>query len=141
VAIGGGKKPQSKSTAEHKTADQSPSPSPSASISPTPSGTASFTPSPTPKVLLDVGGSSAKRTEKLTAPGAWDLSWSYDCSALSERGNFSIVVLDAVGRPMRTPSSINESGGKGSGTQHYDKGGQYFLSINAQCAWHITAKG
>src|ERR1700694_1535848 len=41
-------------------------------------------------VLLDLTGSGTKTTQKFNAAGDWDLTWTYDCSAFGQQGNFQV---------------------------------------------------
>jgi hypothetical protein len=94
-----------------------------------------------PQTLLDLNGSGTKQTQKFTAAGDWDLSWSYDCSAFGTQGNFQVYVYDDSGSPSIDNTGINQLGAKGSDVQHYHKGGTYYLTINSDCSWTVNVKG
>ena len=51
-------------------------------------------PPSTPQVLLDISGNGSKTTQKFTAGGDWDLSWSYDCSKIGMEGNFQVFIYN-----------------------------------------------
>jgi len=96
----------------------------------------------TPQVLLDLSGSGTKQTQQFTAAGNWDLTWSYDCSAFAGgSGNFIVTVYNGNGSVNYDNSAVNQLGASGSDVQHYYKGGTFYLSIDSECSWHVTAKG
>ena len=109
----------------------------------TAASTPAATPAPakTPQVLLDLQGSGTKSTQKFTASGDWDLDWSYDCSSFGNSGNFQVFIYTGSGSPSTSNSPVNELGASGSDTEHYHTGGTFYLEVNSECTWHVTAKG
>lgn len=92
------------------------------------------------KVVLDLTGSGTKTTQKFTVAGDWDLTWSYDCTAFGQQGNFQVFVYQGNGSPaLLTP--VNQLGKTGNGVENYHSGGQYYLTVNSECSWKIQAKG
>jgi hypothetical protein len=77
-------------------------------------------------------------TNTFTAPGAWDINWHYDCGALGRPGNFSIDVFDANGGFVYDPPSLLQIGSSGTGTQNYNRGGTFSLTINSSCRWDVS---
>jgi hypothetical protein len=77
-------------------------------------------------------------TNAFTSPGAWDLNWHYDCSALGRPGNFSIDVFDSNGGFVSDPPSLLQLGSGGSGTQNYNRPGTFSLTINSSCQWNVS---
>jgi hypothetical protein len=104
---------------------------------------AATTPTPAPQfqTLLDLSGSGTKTTQKFTAAADWDLIWSYDCSNFGTSGNFQVMIYNGDGSLSTDNSLVNQLGSKDSGTEHYHKGGTFYLETNSECSWHITAKG
>ena len=69
---------------------------------------------------------------------AWDVQWTYNCSANGGTGTFSVAVLNGTGRdPSDAP--VIQSGGGGSGTQYYLDQGTFSLQITSDCIWSIQA--
>jgi hypothetical protein len=104
------------------------------------------TPTPTPVnlalspngVVLD--SPHAMGTKMFTATGDWGFDWSYDCSKLKIPSHFLVSVYDSAGHVSTDTPPVIQSGLNGSGTMQYHKPGTYFLGVNSQCEWHITAK-
>lgn len=88
--------------------------------------------------MLDAPG--ALGTKQFTAAGDWGFDWSYDCSKLKIPSHFIVSVYDSKGHVSTDTPPVIQSGYKGSGTKQYTKAGTYFLGVNSQCEWHITAK-
>ncbi len=93
-----------------------------------------------PVVLLQVSGNGQKSTQTFTAPSNWTMDYTYDCSSFGMRGNFQVYVYNANGT-MALLSGPNELGTSGSDTEYYHQGGQFYLEVNSECSWTITAKG
>jgi len=79
------------------------------------------------------------QTQTFVAPGAWDLQWRYDCSALGRAGNFSIDVFRGDGGYVNNPPSLAQLGNSGQGVANYAVGGPLYLVINSVCSWSVTA--
>jgi hypothetical protein len=98
---------------------------------PVPPGTTA--PPPAGAVLLSEGG-TGPLTAVLTSGTAWDLHWSFDCSARpAGSGRFAI---DLHG-PVRL-SGVDERGARGRGTEHA-AAGTYRLTVSSDCRWTLTA--
>jgi hypothetical protein len=93
------------------------------------------------KVLLDLTGSGTKTTNKFRAAGDWDLSWSYDCSTFGQSRNFQVYVYNGDGSLSIDNSPVNQLGKSGADVEHYHHGGTFYLVVNSECSWHVTAKG
>jgi hypothetical protein len=103
---------------------------------------ASAAPAHTPQVLLDLTGTGTKTTQKFTAASDWDLSWSYDCnSSLGNTGNFIVSIYNGDGSLSTDNQEVNQLGAKGADVEHYHTGGTFYLEVNSECSWHVTAKG
>ena len=107
--------------------------------------TTKATASPTqaiPQTLLDLTGSGTKTTQKFTAASDWDLNWSYDCTNFSSgTGNFQVFVYQGDGTMSLDNAGVNQLGAKDTNVEHYHTGGTFYLEVNSECSWHITAKG
>jgi hypothetical protein len=90
--------------------------------------------------VLDSLGSAPKQTQKFMAAGDWDMKWSYDCTGRPGPDNFIANIYDELGHLPSNAPGLYKIGIKGSGAQQYHTGGTYYISINSQCAWHITVK-
>jgi hypothetical protein len=96
-------------------------------------------------VLLQTSGGGTGNTtvglhtNAFAAPGAWDLNWHYDCGVLGRPGNFSVDVFDSNGAFVYDPRSLLQVGNSGSGTQQYNHGGSFTLTVNSSCQWTVSA--
>lgn len=100
------------------------------------------TPAHTAQTLLDVSGSGTKTTQKFTAAHDWDFNWSYDCANFGQgQGNFQVFVYSGDGTLSFANAPVNQLGAKGSDVEHYHTGGTFYLTINSECSWHVTATG
>jgi hypothetical protein len=124
VAGGAGKK----STSTPAVADKSPA----AGASKAPAAAAQ---------LLTLDGTGTKSTQKFTAGGDWDLHYTYDCAAFGQACNFIVTIKNGDGSVQFDNQGVSQSGLKGEDTQHYHKGGTYFLEIISEGSWHIDVKG
>jgi hypothetical protein len=96
------------------------------------------TPTPTPappQTLLSQQGSGTASTASFSAPKNWDLAWSSDCSGFGSSGNFEVDVQGNLG-----PVGVNQMGTSGSGTEYYHQGGSYYLEVDSECSWQVTAR-
>jgi hypothetical protein len=98
-------------------------------------------PAPAPQVLLSIKGSGTKTTQSFTAAGAWDLSYTYDCSNFGGQGNFQVMVYNNDGSLSFENAPVNELGASGSDVEHYHTGGTFYLEVNSECSWSVTVKG
>jgi hypothetical protein len=84
-------------------------------------------------VLLTEEG-AGPLTAMLTSGTAWELHWSFDCSARpAGSGRFTI---DLHG-PVRLPG-VDERGAHGYGTEHA-AAGAYRITVRSDCPWTLTA--
>jgi hypothetical protein len=130
----------SDSSATANAATSLPSATSSGTATPTPavSPTRAVTPAPTPaspQTLLNQQGSGTASTASFSTPKNWDLGWSYDCSSFGSSGNFEVDVQGNLG-----PVGVNQMGTSGSGTEYYHQGGSYYLEVDSECSWQITAR-
>ena len=134
-------------TTKATTAPATPAPTtaaPVASVKPTtkaPVATPAPTPAPAPQseVLLQLKGSGTKSSQTFTAPSSWTLAYTYDCSNFDNSGNFQVYIQSADGG-FNDLSPVNELGASGSDTEYYHSGGQFYLEVNSECDWTVTAK-
>jgi hypothetical protein len=124
----------------------SPTSSPAAGSSP--AGGTSVTKSGAPKAagtaakLLDQAGAGTKTTAKFAARGDWDLKWSYDCAGFAGgQGNFQVMVYNGDASMNFSNAPVNQLGTKGQDIEHYHSGGTFYLVVNSECSWHVTATG
>jgi len=84
-------------------------------------------------LLADEG--SEPLTAMLVARRAWDLHWSFDCSARpGGTGRFAVDV-DGPG----SPPGVDERGDRGQGTEHVAVPGTYRVAVRSPCPWTLTA--
>jgi ribosomal protein L24E len=80
---------------------------------------------------------SSGNTPNFSQGGPWIMSWSYNCAAYGNPGNF-IVTVNQPANDLADDSGTNELGTSGSGTDYYYDTGQFSLAINSECDWSIT---
>lgn len=107
----------------------------------TPGASASTTAKPAaaakPVVLATFKGTGTENTAKFTVSGTWKLTWSYNCAAFGQSGNF-IVLTDDGG----AGASVNELGMRGHGSTYaYGDSGRHYLAVNSECPWRIKVIG
>ena len=128
----------SSTTANAATSPPSATSSRAATATPTVAATRTATPTATPatpQTLLNQRGSGTASTASFSAPKNWDLVWSYDCSSFGSSGNFEVDVQGGIG-----PLGVNQMGASGSGTDYYHQGGSYYLEVDSECSWQVTAR-
>jgi len=101
-------------------------------------------------VLVDQRGNGpgGETTEVFTANGAWDLRWSYDCSAATNgfqkepQCDFLLTVKqmsDCQVSPQN--QGISQHGVKDQGVVHYNTGGTFYFVVDSDGSWTITVTG
>jgi hypothetical protein len=90
-------------------------------------------PPPAGTVLLAEHG-SAPLTATVASRRAWELRWSFDCSASSAGTGSFTVDLDGPG----PPPGVDEHGAHGDGAEHLAPG-VYRLTVRSRCPWTLTA--
>jgi hypothetical protein len=109
---------------------------------------------PQPETLLErhgPGGDTAKpATWTFTAPGSWELRWSYSgcpdglmwIDDVGETAN-PVHAFDRGGELdvfVRLPTVIQyQAGRSGSGVQPFDHGGSVRLGVDGHCRWQVVA--
>lgn len=95
-----------------------------------------------PQTLLNIKGNGSKTTQTFTAAGAWDLSYTYDCTSFGvPQGNFQVYVYNSDGSMSYNNAPVNQLGKSGSDVEHYHTGGSFYLEVNSECDWTVTVKG
>jgi hypothetical protein len=97
-----------------------------------------------PQTLLDVSGSGSRLTRNFTVAGAWDLAWSYDCSAMGQGRNFGVTVENGAGAlPTDSLQPVIQLGMKEQGTAREQPAGTFHLNVgtDAPCTWHLAVTG
>ncbi len=134
ASTAGRSSPTSAGATAHPATSVSQTATPTQTVSP--AQVATPTPSPaTPRTLLTQQGSGTASTPNFSAPTNWDLVWSYDCSSFGSSGNFEVDVQGNLG-----PLGVNQMGTSGSGTEYYHQGGSYYLEVDSECSWQVTAR-
>ncbi len=93
--------------------------------------------------LLDDSSSGNADTATFRAQGAWDLQYSWDCSAAKARhtpdaDKFSFVVLNADDNTLAAQQpQTARTGAGGKGTLHYTRSGPYYIEVTSVCDWRI----
>jgi hypothetical protein len=90
-------------------------------------------PPPAGTVLLAETG-AGPLTAVLASGTAWDLHWSFDCTA--RPGGSGRFAVDLHG-PVRL-SGVDQHGARGRGTEHA-AAGTYRLTVRSPCPWTLTA--
>ena len=95
---------------------------------------------PMKTTLLDVNGSGAYDSANFTAPTTpdqWAITYTYDCANFGTQGNFAITVHSASGGYLDL--AANQLAASGGATSYVHGGGTVYLSVDSECAWHISA--
>ena len=96
---------------------------------------------PQPTTVLCISGSGTKSTQMFTVGDNWTLNWNYDCSNFGEQGNFQVSAYDSGNSSEEDAiNPVNELGKSGSDTEYYHQAGTYYLQVNSECNWSLTAK-
>jgi len=105
----------------------------------TPTHAATSTSASAATSLLTVIGSGTKSTTKFKVSRSdWNLHWSYDCTSVAGKRNFQVFVYGSTG--SLPGDLVNQQGAKGSDVQNYHDGpGTFYLQINSECSWSVTA--
>jgi hypothetical protein len=101
---------------------------------PAPPGTSGATSAAPPGTVLLAEQGAGPLTAVLTSGTAWDLHWSFDCSA--RPAGTRRFAVDLRG-PVRLPG-VDERGDRGRGTEHA-AAGSYRLTVRSPCPWTLTA--
>jgi hypothetical protein len=107
--------------------------------------TITVSPNPAPPVGPDVTFSSGQtgdtgNSAQFSEISAWQMHWTYDCSAFGYNGNFA-VEIDQPPNDLSLDFGPNELGPSGSGTDHYSDTGTFSLNVLSECNWTITITG
>jgi hypothetical protein len=115
-------------------------PAPAPAITPSPKAVPSPKP---PTILLDIQGTGTASTASFAAHGNWDLAWWYDCANFGFQGNFIVEVYTADNSISFDNQGVNQLGTSGHSVEHYhsDQGSPFYLKVNSECDWHLTATG
>ena len=93
--------------------------------------------------ILDTSATGNGDTAPFRAQTAWDLVYSWDCSAAAARhtpdaGKFGFVVLNADDDTLAAQQpQTARTGGKGGGTIHYTRSGPYYVEVTTVCDWRV----
>jgi hypothetical protein len=95
------------------------------------------------KVLLDLDGRGDAKTANFSTFGAWDLTYSWDCTATRAQGTrivtaFGLIVFNADDdSTVEQNPEITKTDLKGSGSVHYTRRGQYYARVTSPCTYRI----
>ena len=92
-----------------------------------------------PILLLNQTGHDSELIQAFTTKGDWNLSWSYDCSHFGHQGIFEIAIFYTDGG-ITSLTPVNQFGKQGTGEEHYQGNGSYYLAINSLCSWRVQVK-
>jgi len=93
--------------------------------------------------LLDTSSSGNADTSTFRTQAAWDLQYSWDCSAARARhtpdaDKFGFIVLNADDNTLAAQEPQTARSGKGgNGTLHYTRSGPYYVEVTTVCDWRI----
>jgi hypothetical protein len=127
-------------------------PSPHASVGP-PRSTISTPPAAVPPataalpatglVVWSGSGSDLQRGPPFTVPSGargWNENWTYNCGALGHPGTF-ITNIHTSGKARTTrDSGAHSEGMGGSGTNHYNDTGTFWINVDSKCGWTDQAE-
>jgi hypothetical protein len=101
-------------------------------------------------VLVDERGAGpgGQTTEVFTASGAWDLRWSYDCSAATngfqkEPQCAFFLTVKQMSDCQVSPKNqgVTQHGANGQGVVHNHVGGTLYFVVDSDGSWTITVTG
>ena len=101
-------------------------------------------------VLVDERGSGpgGETTEVFTANSAWDLRWSYDCSAATNgfrkepQCDFFLTVKQLSDCQVSPGNQgVTQHGVKDQGVVHYHAGGTFYFVVDSYGSWNFTVTG
>ena len=101
-------------------------------------------------VLVNETGSGpgGQTTEVFTANGAWDLRWSYDCSAASNgfrkepQCDFFLTVKQLSDCQVSPGNQgVTQHGVKDQGVVHNHAGGTFYFVVDSDGSWTFTVTG
>lgn len=79
------------------------------------------------------------QTAQFNQAGAWEMAWSFDCTAFGSSGTFSVNINQPAGSPT-VDIGPNELSAGESGTDYYSDTGTLSLSIISECTWSISVE-
>lgn len=95
--------------------------------------------------LLDGDGQGDQYSTAFEPPGAWSLSYTWDCSTARSQNptvstSFAFVVFDADDTSLAAEHpTLVRNGLKGSGTLRFSRGGAYYVHVTSPCDWRLKA--
>ena len=95
------------------------------------------------QVLLDAPATGPGQLPVFAAPGAWQIRYSWDCSAQRSQGNpaaghFGFTVINEDdGSQAGLGGQVSKSGEKGHGLYGYRLPGQYHLVVDTVCKYEV----
>ena len=97
----------------------------------------SSTTTSTPKVkqYLVKSGSGNKVLTAVKLPGAWTVTWNFDCQSPSTKGTFALTTSDNGGAASNVTSQTGLGGG---GHKPFNnKAGKYGFTVATTCGWKV----
>ena len=92
-----------------------------------------------PHVIFSTSGSGVGSTRPFTIPAsdrAWQINWSYNCSAFGSSGNFDYDVNQGTQTDFNDLGP-NQLGPGGHGVEHYYDHGTFNLQVDSECSWTV----
>lgn len=86
------------------------------------------------------GKGYVESTKDLSVPDNWELKWEYSCSDIRTYDSFNLSFNPVDANTYSNNIFETAEGHSGSGTKHYDEGGDFYLSISTSqdCEWKLT---
>ena len=88
--------------------------------------------------VLSLHGSAATRTRPFEVNRYWDVVWSYNCEGRAGQPAFN-VRAHLIGDPELLDWKLDQHAVTGSGRQHFERSGTYWLDVKTHCRWAIKA--
>lgn len=86
------------------------------------------------KVVLHQAGNGIKNTPSFTTGADWSVSYTFNCAAFGDKGNFSIT--DGAQLAAVLVSALDTKGA--DTTYQHDDAGKHYLEIDSECSWSVT---
>jgi hypothetical protein len=94
-------------------------------------------------VLWSGSGSDLQRGPQFTVPSGakgWNENWTYNCGRLGHPGTFTTIIHRSGNAPTTSDRGAHSQGMGGSGTNHYDDTGTFWINVDSECGWTDQAE-
>lgn len=90
-------------------------------------------------ILPALQGNGQGNTAPFNAPSHWKLTYTYNCSAFGQAGNFAVMFVPAGPNALPDPIVNELSTGATKTVDEYSSGKGAHLEIDSECSWTVSA--